>query len=197
MMTADAAFKLLTVAEFLDQYDGVEGKFELDRGVVRARFPEGPSMIAGGTRRHAQIQANLIAAFKNRLSGSGCQPFGSDMGLFAGDFSLRYPDVSVFCDRDELAPEKDFEKCLRRPSVVIEILSRSTCVHDESIKLREYQLIDSLQTIIFIDPDGEVVTLHERGDGREWRTKLLHEIQDVDVKSLGFSLPRSEIFARD
>jgi hypothetical protein len=38
-MTADAAFKLLTVEEFLDQYDGVEGRFELDRGVVRARFP--------------------------------------------------------------------------------------------------------------------------------------------------------------
>jgi hypothetical protein len=58
-------------------------------------------------------------------------------------------------------------KSLRRPAAVIETLSMPTRVHDETIKLCGYQLIDFLQTIIFINPDGEVVTLHERLEGRE------------------------------
>jgi Uma2 family endonuclease len=196
-MTADAALKLLTVEEFLDQYEGVEGKFELDRGVVRDRFPGGPSMMAGGTRRHSDIQINMIGALQSRIKGKGCRTHGPDMAVQISDFSLRYPDISVFCDRDELTPENDSARSLKRPTVIVEILSPSTRVHDETIKLREYQLLDSLQTIIFIDPDSESVTLYERSEGREWHTSLLNETQDVDVKSLGFTVPRSEIFARD
>lgn len=47
------AYRLLDAEEFLEIDFGAERKAELDQGVIR--------MMAGGTRAHARVQANLLA----------------------------------------------------------------------------------------------------------------------------------------
>jgi hypothetical protein len=60
--------RLLTAEEFLQIDFGPDLKAELDDGVIR--------MIAGGTRAHARVQANLTITLGNALSGSSCRPYG-------------------------------------------------------------------------------------------------------------------------
>ena len=79
---------MLTAEAFLEIVFG-EKKAELDNGVIR--------MMAGGTVRHAQVQGNILGWLRQQLRGTGCRPYGSDMATATHDFSIRYPDVSVFC----------------------------------------------------------------------------------------------------
>jgi hypothetical protein len=57
------AYRLLDAEEFFEIDFGAERKAELDQGVIR--------MLAGGTRAHARVQANLLAWLRQALRGSG------------------------------------------------------------------------------------------------------------------------------
>ena len=185
---ATNARRLLTVEEFLEiEFTGDEGHcLELDNGTIR--------LMAGGSAAHARIQANIFGTLFARLKGSGCRPYGSDLGVRTHDLSLRYPDVSVFCGRE--TPENDDLKQFDDPKMVVEVLSPSTRREDETSKLREYQAVASLEAILFVDPETEEIRLLTRRDGRGWKDKALDMESDVSIEALGISLTRAEIFAR-
>jgi Uma2 family endonuclease len=185
---ASAARRLLTVEEFLELEIELEGvpRIELDNGVIWA--------MAGGSAAHNRVQSNVMGILFQRLQGSGCRPYGPDMGVRVHDLSLRYPDISVFCGRD--GPENDKLKQFDDPKLVVEILSPSTRRKDEDVKLPEYRSISSLDAILYIDPDAETVQLSTRTAGGGWRDVELEANHDVVLVALGVSLTRAEIFAR-
>ena len=188
MNMATAARRLLTVEEFLELEIELEGvpRVELDNGAIWA--------MAGGSAAHNRVQGNVMGILFERLKGSGCRPYGPDMGVRAHDLSLRYPDVSVFCGRD--GPENDKLKQFDDPKLIVEILSPSTRRKDEDVKLPEYRAISSLDAILYIDPDAETVQLSTRQSGGGWRDVDIVAGNDVILASLGVSLTRAEIFAR-
>jgi Uma2 family endonuclease len=109
------AYRLLDAEEFFEIDFGAERKAELDQGVIR--------MMAGGTRAHARVQANVLAWLRQALRGSGCRPYGSDMALKTGRLSVRYPDVSVVCG--DAAKSDDDRVCFDQATAVFEIFSPS------------------------------------------------------------------------
>ncbi len=185
---ATAARRLLTVEEFLELDIELEGvpRIELDNGVILA--------MAGGSGTHNRVQGNVMGVLFQRLKGSGCRPYGPDMGVRAHDLSLRYPDVSVFCGRD--GPENDKLKQFDDPKLIVEILSPSTRRKDMDVKLPEYRAIHSLEAILYIDPDAESVQLSMRTSGGGWRDFEVSTDEDVALPSLNIILTREEIFAR-
>ena len=185
---ATNARRLLTVEEFLEiEFTGNEGHcVELDNGTIR--------LMAGGSAAHARVQTNIIGTLFARLKGSGCSPYGSDMGIRTHDLSLRYPDVSVFCGRE--GPENDELKQFDDPKMVIEVLSPSTRREDETVKLYEYQAMASLDAILLVDPDTEAVRLLTRRDRGGWHDSDLEKGSNVVVAALGVTLTWTEIFAR-
>ena len=181
--------RLLTVDEFLQIEFGPDMKAELDNGAVR--------MMAGGTRAHDRVQMNLIVELGVRLRGSGCRPSGSDMGIRSHDMSLRYPDVSITCGRD--GEEDDRIRDLDNPTAVIEVLSPSTSAHDQQVKLPEYKLMASVETIVFIDPDREHMTVWQRTgrDPDSWSEVVHTRPADLELPGLGIVVPAADIFRRD
>lgn len=179
--------RLLTVDEFL-QINFGELKAELDNGVVR--------MMAGGTRAHDRVAMNLIVELGVQLRGSPCRPSGSDMGIKPHDMSLRYPDVSVVCGRDE--PADDDVRDIDNPSVVVEVLSPSTADEDRKVKLPEYKRIESIETIAYIDPDTEHMTVWQRTgrDPDSWSEVVHTRHADLHLPSLGLVVPAAQIFRR-
>lgn len=176
--------RLLNTEEFLQIDFGPDLKAELDNGVIR--------MMAGGTREHARIQANVLAFLHLRLRGSGCHPYGSDMGVEPHGLSLRYPDVSVDCGSPQ---DTDSDTVLSAPRVLIEILSPSTRDLDLRVKKEEYRAIPTVDTIVFVDPDTQTVSLSQRHDAN-W-TDTPFASTDVQLPSLSLILPHAEIFAQD
>lgn len=185
-MATQPEYPLLSANEFLE-IDFGERKAELDNGIIR--------MMAGGTARHARVQFNLLVALGTRLRGSGCTPYNSDMATRTHDLSIRYPDVSVFCQRDTSA--NDALKAFDDPRVIIEVLSAGTARTDLRVKLDEYRALDSVNTIVFVDIATERLRIVQRTAAHGWSDVSHDEPVDATFPSLDVVLPHAEIFARD
>ncbi|OQW41535.1 MAG: hypothetical protein A4S12_08100 [Proteobacteria bacterium SG_bin5] len=185
MRPLDPACRKMTVQEFLDADLG-DAKAELVDGVI--------FMMAGGSAQHAAIATNLIALLRTRLRGQGCRPYGSDLAVQTGDFSIRFPDVSVYCGT---RPRDPSAKLIGDPVVLFEILSPSTAALDQRDKLPEYRALEGVQTIVLIDPERQRCRLVERTGPEAWRDAWLPEGADLPIAALDVTLPHGEIFALD
>ena len=183
MSVLNPAYRPVTVREFL-ALELNEAKAELVDGMIL--------MMAGGSARHAAIAANLTIALGNRLRGTGCRPYGSDLAVRTGEASIRFPDVSVYC-RDDFAGEPEFGKLIGIPRAVFEVLSPSTASNDQITKLAEYRALPGLRVVVFIDPATERVRIVECG-GVERDPDWLPPGSDLDLPMLGISLLHTEIF---
>ncbi len=187
-MATNPQIYLVSADQFLAMAFGPDEKVELDNGVIR--------MMAGGTARHAMVQGNIFAYLRTRLRGTGCSPYGADMALRTHDLSVRYPDVAVYCG-DKQALENDKKLAFDDPVVVIEILSPTTASFDQQGKLIEYQALASVDTIVFVDPDGERVRIVQRTGSEGWIDNWMKRGDDVALPALDLVMPHLEIFARD
>lgn len=184
-MATAPEYPLLTAEEFLE-IDFGERKAELDNGVIR--------MMAGGTARHARVQINIIGALLPRLRGTGCQPYNSDMAARTHGSSIRYPDVSVYCNRDD--PANDELKAFDDPRVIFEVLSAGTARTDLRVKLDEYKALASVETIVFADIAKERLRVVQRTGPSSW-TDVSHESpSELALPTLDIVLSHDEIFAR-
>jgi Uma2 family endonuclease len=178
----------ITVEQFLAiEWDDSDVKAELDNGVIR--------MMAGGTGTHARVQGNVFAALFAKLRGTGCRPYGSDMGVRTHDLALRYPDISVFCGRD--GSDNDRLQAFDDPKLVAEILSPSTRRRDMERKLPEYRALPGLGHILYVDPEAETVRLFTRTGPRAWNEAEFSDGEAIDLTEFGLTLSWSDIFGRD
>ena len=161
-------------------------KFELVNGVIH--------MMTGGSELHAWVQGNIHSWLRAKLRGSGCFPYGSEMGVRVSDIDVRYPDISIHC---EPRPEHGSEvRSLRNAVVVIEVLSPSTTTYDQGTKLEEYQSVPSVELIAFVDPVNELVRTVRRVKPSGWFLTNFAAV-DLELTPLGLTMPHAEIFARD
>ena len=186
-MATDPEQRLLTAEEFLLMNFGPDQRAELDNGVIR--------MMTGGTRAHTRIQRNLILFLGNALRGGECGVYGPDTGVQTHGRSVRYPDVGVFCG-DLERPEDDELRTMANARVVIEILSESTETIDLKTKLPEYQAVATIDTIVFVDPWRERLRVVQRTGPRWWSDRDHDDPVDLELPSLGLTIPHAEVFAR-
>lgn len=184
-MRADPLYRKITAEQFLAMDFGTDRKFELVDGVIY--------MMTGGTEPHAFVQLNIASWLKQALRGSGCRPYGSEMGVRVGDTDVRYPDVSVYCGP---RPEDRGTTVLTTPKVIIEVLSRSTTTYDQGTKLDEYQRLPSVELIALIDPINELVRTVERTGSESWLDTMF-SARDLTITPLGLTIPHADIFADD
>lgn len=180
-MATQPDYPLLTAEDFL-HIDFGERKAELDNGVIR--------MMAGSTARHARVQGNILASLYGRLRGAGCTPYNSDMATRTHDLSIRYPDITVFCDRD--GAEDDDAKAFADPRVlleVLEVLSAGTARTDLKVKLPENKELPSVDTIIFVDIATERVRVIQRTGRNSWAEQGFDHPADIALPGLGVTLP--------
>lgn len=183
-MATQTEYPLLSAEQFFEINFG-DLKAELDNGTIR--------MMAGGTARHASVQINIIAALRQRLRGSGCRPYSSDMAVRTDARCIRYPDVSVYCGHADDSDAKAFDD----PRVIFEVLSAGTARTDLRIKLPEYKALDSLDTIVFVDIATERLHVVQRTGRGAWGERIHDQPADLVLPALGITIPHDEIFARD
>lgn len=189
-MGLDPAYRPITVDEFLAIDFGMDRKFELVDGVIQ--------MMTGGSAFHANVAGNIYFALREKLRGTGCRPFNSDMGLRIDETNVRYPDVAVYCGKELLFPDQDV-RAFADPVVIFEVLSPSTTRIDQGSKAREYQQLTSLEALVFVDPVNRLTRVVERvaHEPNSWADHGFAAPHDVSLAALGITLTEAEIFARD
>lgn len=178
----------ISAEEFLEFDLGPDAKFELEDGAIYG--------MTGGSPAHARVQANLIRYLGVVLRGSGCRPYGSDMPLKTLAHTVRFPDVTIYCNNPG-EEERDGTGFLSKPVLVVEVLSPSTRSFDQGRKLEEYQSLAEIQAVAIIDPDEEWVCAYQRDERGTWSEFLTKRTGEIPIPLLRITIPRSEIFARD
>ena len=157
---AQTALKRMSPEEFNDWEQTQRDRHELVDGVPVLKFVEweGAKMMVGAREGHGDIVTNLTLALGNRLRGSNCRVYPADGKVRIPGGNWRYPDVTVNCgQRDREATS------MSNPVAVIEVLSKSTFWIDKTLKLRDYQSVPSIQTILLLAQDEVRGQLWRRG----------------------------------
>jgi Uma2 family endonuclease len=160
---AQTAYKLLTVAEFLDSCPNDERHYQLIDGVIVAMAPPAIAhqIIAGN------LTGELYAAVRvNRPNCTVRSQAGIAPQALAGRNHFE-TDITVTCEAG------GHRGITAEPVLIVEIQSPSTERDDYFVKLPQYQSISSLQEILYIESEQVAATVYRRaGDG--WDTIRLN-----------------------
>lgn len=145
-------------------------------------------MMAGASINHERISVNILTEFRNHLKSSPCEPLGSDMKVKIGS-NFFYPDAMVDCHFDESRPYYT-----ESPSIIVEVLSKSTRRMDETRKKFAYINIPALQEYVLIEQEFVDIEVIRRSEG--WVSKHYFLGDTVTLESIDLSLSVAEIYHR-
>jgi Uma2 family endonuclease len=150
--------------------------------------------MSGASFRHNQIFKNTYGNLFNKLKGKPCQPYGSDLRIHIPNNSLyTYPDISIICGKPEMTDK--VKDTITNPSVIIEILSKSTYDYDKGQKFTLYRDIDSLREYILIDSMSIRVEHYFKNEDSSWTLKDYRTIDaKLNIETISADLLLSDVY---
>jgi Uma2 family endonuclease len=118
--------------------------------------------MTGSSIPHNFISGNIYVGLVAQLSGRGCHAFFADVKVRAGTNYI-YPDVMALCGIPEYGD--DCRDILTNPTLIVEVLSRSTEAYDREEKFAAYQAVDSVREYVLISQDEVRVEIYNRHEG--------------------------------
>jgi Uma2 family endonuclease len=178
------------------QYITKEEYLETERvALIKHEYYQGEIFTrSGASLPHNIIFRNTFCTLYNKLKGKKCQPFSSDLRVHIPKNSLfTYPDITIICGTPETLDE-NFDT-ITNPSVIIEILSKSTRDYDKGQKFTMYRDISTLKEYILIDSEGIRVEKFTRNNDETWLFREYKSLEDTcDIDAIGEQIPLSEIY---
>ncbi len=134
----------LSPQEYLAMERQAETKSEYYAGEVFA--------MAGASRKHNLIVPNLAYLLVGQLKSRSCEVYNSDMRVKVSATGLyTYPDLAVVCGKPRF--DDDQEDTLLNPTVIVEVLSKSTEAYDRGEKFAMYRALESMTDYLLIAQD--------------------------------------------
>jgi Uma2 family endonuclease len=174
--------------EYLEQELQAKHRHEYWNGTIVA--------MAGSTIAHNQVLRNLTRFLAPALARSNCEQYFTDTRLYSEECKTYfYPDSQIVCGT---ANYRNVEaETLLNPTIIIEVLSKSTEAVDRGDKFECYRTIASLQTYILIDQYSCAIDAHARLDDDTWRETFLRgQDANLEIGSCGVSVPLAAIYER-
>jgi Uma2 family endonuclease len=148
-MVAQYKWPYITPEEYLRCEKGSDTKHEYIDGVIVA--------MAGASPEHINITMNLTVALDPHLDSAGCNGYASDMRVRVGYANCYYyPDYVTVCNKPDFDSIQGLSTLLN-PSVIIEVLSRSTERVDLVEKWLAYRQLESLNMYLLVHQDKPLV----------------------------------------
>ena len=180
------ALKLKQEAEWISEEAYLQGellseiKHEYIDGAVYA--------MAGASKNHQRITANVSGELWTQLKNTPCEPFSSDIKVKVGT-KFFYPDVMVVCNDDT-----DNAYYTENPVIIVEVLSKSTRRMDETAKKFSYQTLPTLKEYVLIEQDFVDVEVCRRSEG--WVSRHYFMGDSVIFESVNLTLSVEDIYLR-
>ena len=172
--------------EYLDLEQADDIRYEYYQGEVFA--------MSGGTINHNQISINTQRIIDDAMPDD-CRAFIGDVKVeILANTHYVYPDVVYTCDANDLADGQDHK--ISAPSLVVEVLSKSTRQYDKDQKQNTYMRLPSLRYYILIDQYKYHVEVYERQEGF-WKYTTYQTPEDViSLTQLGMHLAVKDIYRK-
>ena len=183
------------VEKIQKNYISVEDYFEMEeQSEIRHEYYDGEVYaMAGTTLVHNAIVQNIARDLYSKFNPKGCKVLVEAVKLEAiKRFYYPYPDVMLTCDEED----KKAEYFIKNPSLLVEVLSKSTMSHDRGFKLRRYKTIPSLQYYLIVSQYEYLVELYSRfDDSSSWLYDVYENKDDViTFEKINLSLSLSSIY---
>lgn len=176
----------VTPQEYLAIERQAEYKSEYFNGQVFA--------MSGASKRHNLITGNVLAELHAQLKKRPCTIYPSDMRLKVNATGLyTYPDVTVVCDEAQF--DDDQQDTLLNPTVIVEVLSKSTEAYDRGEKFEHYRKLPSLAEYILIPQDKYHVEHYVRQPDNQWLLSETDSLQDtIQLPSINCYLAMADVY---
>lgn len=149
----------LTPEQYLEIERAAEFKSEYFAGRMYA--------MAGGTIPHAHVIANVIVALAQAVRDRPCIVVSSDARLGVSVEGLyTYPDLMVICGDPKFVDNR--RDTVMNPSVIVEVLSKSTEGYDRGFKFAQYRRLESLQEYLLVSQSEPRLKKFRRTAAGEW-----------------------------
>ena len=179
-------YNYISPEHYLEMERASDVKHEYYKGDVYA--------MSGASLPHNDIFHNVYGALTFFLKGKGCKPYGSDLRIHIPQNTLyTYPDISIICGKPETTDS--FRDNIINPSVIIEILSKSTKDYDRGTKFTLYRNIKTLTEYILIDSTSISVEIFTRQKDNSWILTEFKQLSDSFViTTINLTLHLTDIY---
>ena len=140
------------------------------------------------------IASNTLVSLVPQLKRSSCTAHGSDLRVKVRATSFyTYPDIVVVCGQPQF--EDRHRDTLLNPTVIFEILSRSTEGYDRGEKFANYRTLESLTDFIMVSQYRPLVEHYARQPDETWLLTSYEGLEAVlPIPSIGCELPLADIY---
>jgi len=133
--------------------------------------------MAGASEAHNAIVVNLVLGLGPQVRVKACRIYSSDMRVKVHATGLyTYPDIVIVCGRPQFEDRQ--QDTLLNPTLIIEVLSRSTAAYDRTTKFDHYRTLESLTDYVLVAQSQPMVQHYARRPDGKW---LLSDYRTLDA----------------
>ena len=177
--------KLFTLDEYIEFEEKSEIRHEFHEGIL---YP-----IDGTSFDHNEIIQNVVASMRPVFRKRGCRIAHENVKLQVIENSrYLYPDVLLTCDEQD----KYSKFIASYPSLVVEVLSKSTASYDKTTKFEYYQGLPSIQYYLLVESRWQSIELYSRTEKNNlWTYQRFSEPSEIiEFPKLDFSITFEAIY---
>lgn len=151
--------------------------------------------MTGGTTNHNKLAGTLYAYLLFALKGLDYNLYIGDVRLWIPQYrQYVYPDVMMV--RGQPLYADNSKTTIMNPTLIVEVLSKSTQNYDQGDKFMYYRSIPEMQEYILIDQKRYHVIQHTKTETGQW---LLSEYQGRDstmtLQAIEFEISLADLYA--
>ncbi|MEM1167966.1 MAG: Uma2 family endonuclease [Cyanobacteria bacterium P01_H01_bin.35] len=180
--------KIYTPEEYFLLEENAEYKHEYRNGEI---IP-----MTGGTTNHNEIASNFCAYLKLALKGKNYRVFIGDVRLWIPDYNLyTYPDLMVIEGQPSYYQNRN--DTVTNPSIIVEVLSKSTANYDRGEKFKFYRSIPEFKEYILIDQYQFYIEQYAKTSEEKWEVTYYQSEESIlNLTSLDFQIAFSDLYER-
>ncbi len=123
--------------------------------------------MTGGTPNHNEICLNLATTLKLKLRGQNAKIYMTDLRLWIPSYQVyTYPDIMVIKDKPILVENR--HDTITNPTLIIEVLSKSTKNYDQGDKFDYYCSLPTFQEYILVDQYQYNIKHYTKQTDQQW-----------------------------
>ena len=144
--------------------------------------------MSGANKNQRRLSVNVGSLFHNHLQTGPCEASIADARVKVGT-NYFYPDVVVDCDDSD-----DNSMYANKPTIIVEVLSRSTRHTDKGVKLLSYINMPHLQEYVLIEQEYASVEVLRKSDG--WVPRHYSLGDEIHFESIELTISVEDIYHR-
>jgi len=150
--------------------------------------------MAGALEPHNLIVTNVVASLHGQMKKRPCRVYANDLKVHIATANAGcYPDVLVLCDKPQFYDDR--HDVVLNPTLIVEVLSKSTEAYDRGDKFAMYRSLPSLRAYLLIAQQRIHVELYTHDGQGHWILSDHDRLNStIEIKALDCVLNLAEVY---